>query len=446
VWEAFNGATWTRCDIESDGTGGLNKPGDVVLHLPPSHTAAVTAGERAGWIRCRAVPPLGDLPFYSASPIVRAAEAFVVGATVEAVHAETIRDEILGLSEGVPGQRFTVTHAPVVSGGPPVVLEVAAGHGWETWNMVDSFARTGPDDRVFRLDGSAGEVELGPAVRAADGSLEQFGAIPPKGAPLRIPSYRHGGGPEGNVARKAIKVMRTTVPLVERVDNRRTAFGGVAGETVEEAKIRGPIALRTRDRAVTTEDYEQLTRQAAPDIARVRCVAAGPGGSAGSVRVLLVPACPVDESGRLRFEELQPPDDVLTRVTRHLDERRVAGTRLLVSPPFYQGVTVMAHITARLHAPLDALESAALNALHRYVNPLVGGPDGAGWPFGRSVQAGEIFSVLQNLPGTDMVEEVLLFAGDPLTGELGDPVQRIDLDQHSMVFSFGHQVNVTKGR
>ena len=41
--------------------------------------------------------------------------------------------------------------------------------------------------------------------------------------------------------------------------------------------------------------------------------------------------------------------------------------------------------------------------------------------------AGEVYSVLQSLPGTELVDEVLLFAADPVTGKRGEPVQRIDI-------------------
>ncbi|MGW0949675.1 hypothetical protein ACWD4O_45090 [Streptomyces sp. NPDC002623] len=64
------------------------------------------------------------------SPTIREAEAFTIGATVEAVHAETVTDEVLGLSEGVPGQSFHVSRPPVVPGdeaGDGLVVE--AGHG-----------------------------------------------------------------------------------------------------------------------------------------------------------------------------------------------------------------------------------------------------------------------------------------------------------------------------
>lgn len=444
-WEAWNGSDWVRCELDEDGTGGLNRPGDVILHVPGTHTASVVGGLRAGWLRCVVVPPTEGFPFYSASPTVRTARAFTVGGTVPALHAETVRDEVIGLSEGVPGQVFPLGRTPVVGGGPPFVVQVAGGSGWQEWLEVASFADYGPGDHVVRLDRTIGQVQFPPAVRQQDGTLRYHGGVPPKGAPLRVPSYRSGGGTRGNVAAGALSVLRTTVPFVDRVTNRHPALGGVAGETMEQAKIRGPLALRTRDRAVTAEDYEQLARQAAPEIARVHCVAAGEGADTGGVRLLVVPYAAPDAHGQRRFEDLVPSDDALQRITAHLDERRVIGSRLVVEPPFYQGITVVARLSARPRTSAASLSAAALAALFSYFDPLTGGPDGLGWPFGRPVQAGEVYAVLQRLGGTDLVEDVKLFAADPVTSQRGEPTQRIELDAHALVFSFDHKIRVTQG-
>lgn len=441
VWEAWDGRTWAPCDVDSDGTGGLNRPGDVVLHVPATHTASVLADRRAGWLRCRVVPPDEGYSAYSASPTVREASAFTIGGTVAAEHAETVIDEVLGLSEGVHGQVFELEHRPVVAG-PPLAVEVAAGSGWQTWTEVESFAGHDEHDRVLVVDRAVGEVHFAPAVREPDGTLRAYGAVPPKGAPLRVPRYRTGGGPGGNVAAGTLQVLRGSVPFVDRVSNRRAAGGGVAAETVDEAKERGPLALRVRDRAVTAEDYEELARAATTGVARVRCVPAGQGADAGGVRVLVVPTAVADETGALRFEDLVPEPDLLAAIATHLDDRRPVGVRVSVEPPYYQGVTVVSRIVPRPRTSVPVLQAAAVRALNTYFDPLTGGPDGDGWPFGRPVQAGEVYAVLQRLPGTELVEEVKLFAADPLTGRRGDPLQRIDLDRHALVFSFRHQVRV----
>lgn len=444
VWEAFDGTDWVACEVDSDGTGGLNRPGDVILHVPASHVASVIGKTRAGWLRCRVVPAVDTRPFYSASPTITSASGFTVGATVGAVHAETVYDEVLGLSEGVSGQEFTLAHGPVVAG-DPFEIEVGSGAGWDTWIEVDSFAGCDADAHAVLLDRSTGTVRFGPAVREPDGTLRRYGAVPPKGAPMRVRAYRTGGGPSGNVAAGTVSVLRTTVPLIDRVQNRRAAIGGVAAETIEEAKVRGPLALRTRDRAVTPEDYEQLARHAAPGIARVRAVPAQTPEEAGGVRVLVVPSASVDLDGQLRFEDLLPPPDMLEAVSGYLDERRTIGARVLVEPPFYQGVTVVAKLLARPRASSDELAREARVALNRYFDPLTGGPDGGGWPFGRPVQAGEVYAVLQRLPGTELVDEVKLFGADPITGKRGEATQRIELDRNAIAFSYQHQIRVQRG-
>jgi predicted phage baseplate assembly protein len=215
----------------------------------------------------------------------------------------------------------------------------------------------------------------------------------------------------------------------------------VDGEAVRDAAVRGPLQLRTRDRAVTAEDYEQLAREAAPHAARVRCVPAD--GSAAGIRVLVVPAA-AEVGGQLRFADLSPPEDLLAMVAAHLDERRCLGARVVVEPPYYQGVTVVAQVRALPRVAPEAVQARAMVALDGHLHPMRGGPDGAGWPFGRPVQAGEVFAVLQRVPGVDLVEEVRLFGADPITGQRGDPVQRIDLPAHALVFSYGHQVRVVQ--
>ncbi|MFJ2112272.1 putative baseplate assembly protein [Streptomyces sp. NPDC087850] len=443
VWEAWTEDGWAVCEVDRDTTGGLNRPGEVVLHVPGGHTLSRTGRREAGWLRCRVTEPERGQPFYTASPTVRSAEAFTIGGTTSAIHAETVRDEALGESTGLPGQRLRLAHAPVVGDVPPLHLQVAERDGWTDWTTVGHFAASGPGDRHLTLDAATGEIAFGPAVREADGTLRQYGAVPPKGAVIRARRYRTGGGRRGNVARGAVQVLRDSVPYVAEVVNREAAIGGVDGESVEEAKVRAPIALGAQDRAVTLRDYEELARRAAPETARITCIAAEPDEhGAHAVRVLVVPQAVPDRGGRLRFEQLVPGDALLARITQYLDERRLIGTRLAVGPPYYQGVTVVATLHAFRGVDTDRVRREAHDALYRHLDPLTGGTHGTGWPFGRPVQAGEVFAVLQRVPGVELVDEVLLHPADPLSGKRGDPTERIDLAPPALVFSFDHRVRV----
>jgi predicted phage baseplate assembly protein len=442
AWEAWDGNGWAPCEVDRDTTGAFNKAGDLVLHVPGSHTMSVLARQRAGWLRCRLTEPEPRQPFYQKSPRLHAVAASTIGGTVHAVHAEVVHDEVIGVSEGVPGQRFQLGRRPVVVADGALIAEVASEDGWQPWKEVTSFAESGPADRHVMLDRVAGEVVFGPAVRQPEGGLRYYGAVPAKAAAIRVPEYRAGGGRRGNVAREVLQVQRDPIPFVSNVVNRRPAGGGVDGESVRDASVRGPLLLRTRDRAVTVEDYEQLTREAAPEAARVRCIPVvdGDGRESAAIRVLVVPAVP--DTGELDFATLQLDPAMRTRIEQYLDERRCVGALISVEPPFYQGVTVVAQLRARARTSPGTLGARASQALYDYFNPLTGGPDGTGWPFGRPVQSGEVFAVLQRLPGVELVEDVRLFSANPITRARGNQVDRLDLPANALAFSFGHQVRV----
>lgn len=445
AWEAWTENGWVACEVDSDDTGGLNKPGDVILHVPGGHHASVIARQRAGWLRCRLIQAEPEQPTYSASPQVLSVAAFTVGGTAPTVHAELVTGEIIGRSDGTAAQRFNLQQRPVLPSEMPATLTAVQGDHTQVWTEVPHFASSGPNDRHFRIDRYAGEIQFGPAVRSADNDLVHYGAVPPAGWVLRLDAYRTGGGQTGNVGRGLVRVLKTSVPYVSRVENRIPAIGGAEAESLADAKTRGPLLLRSRGRAVTAEDFEQLARDVAPDAARVHCVADPAEGSAG-VRVLVVPQVASDELGRINRADLDPPDVTLQRITNSLEARRLVGTRLLVQPPDYAWLTAVVSLSCRPLFDPGEVRAEVLRALYRLYHPLVGGPDGTGWPFGRSAQAHEVHAALARIPGVDMAREVgvALFPAEPVTGRRGTATQRIDLDPTELVYSFEHQVKVRR--
>ena len=294
------------------------------------------------------------------------------------------------------------------------MLQVIDDDGVTDWAPVEHFAEADPDEKCFHIDSFAGEVQFGPAVRQGDGTLRQYGAVPPKGAHLRLSVYRTGGGVRGNIATGQVRVLKTSVPYVARVENRTPAVGGARAEDIEDAKLRGPLVLRSRGRAVTAEDYVELTKQVAPEIARVHCL----GVDGGGVRVLVVPFVATDDVGRIRRDDLVPLPESLSRIAGYLDERRLVGTRLVIEPPEYQGVTAVISVRARPRYRPEDVRKEVLTAVYRLFDPLHGGPEGAGWPLGRAVQAHEVNAALARIPGVDMAEEVnvQLFPADASDG------------------------------
>ena len=62
---AFTDDGWVACDVSADGTGGLNRSGSLVVHVPEDHVLSVVAGRSAGWLRARVTEPEEGQPPYS---------------------------------------------------------------------------------------------------------------------------------------------------------------------------------------------------------------------------------------------------------------------------------------------------------------------------------------------------------------------------------------------
>lgn len=439
VWEAMVDDRWRACRIIEDTTLALNREGHITLIVPPGHDALTVGPTSAYWLRCRLVPVEQGQPPLADPPRIDRLEVTALGGIVSAHHAQPTGRESLGRSDGTPGQRFTVRRTPVLPPRPDETVEVVSGGEATTWVLVDDFSGSGPGDRHFTWDRTTGEVAFGPHLRAPDGTLLEHGAVPPLDAEIRTTGYRYGGGSVGNVGARTIAWLKSSLPFIGRVENLDPATGGVDAETVDNAKLRGPVSLRTSQRAVTVADFERLTLEAAPQVARAHCLP--PADDGGAIRVLIVPRLHVAPEN-LRLDDLVLPPDLIAGVSAHLDERRLLTTSVQIRTPSYQGVTVIATLRGASSTGRDALRSHALTALYRYINPLTGGPDGRGWPFGRTLTIGEVFALLSEVDGVVGVEEVTLDLRDLRRGTRREGSQRIQLPPDALFASHQHQVRV----
>ncbi|WP_017936612.1 putative baseplate assembly protein [Nocardioides sp. Iso805N] len=440
AWEVWNGEGWIACTVHQDSTGGLNRAGEIVLLVPVEHAPSTIGNQAAYWLRARLLAPLPGQPTYRASPRVRGLSVEALGGTVLAEHAEQLPGEVIGRSDGTPGQSFIVSRTPVLPRRTGEHVLVRDDDREAVWREVEDFSLAGPDDQVYVWDGGSGIVRFGPRVRYADGTVRQHGAIPRDGARIEVSGYRHGGGVRGNVGARTLTLMRTTVPFVNAVSNLGRAAGGVDAESVAEAKERGPLTLRTGQRAVTVGDFERLTLESSPEVARARCQPAGPGNA--HVQLLVVPQVR-REIGEHHLDDYAISPALMETITAHLDQHRIVGTAIEVGTPYYQGVSVVALVHGDPGRPPALVQQRAVDALDRYLNPLLGGADGTGWPFDADVNAATVTQLLESVEGVERVEEVLLYEFDLRTGRrLGAAKDVIRLDRQSLFLSAAHRVVV----
>jgi len=448
-WEAWCGDTrgWVRCGVQADETGGLNTDGAVVLILPPGMEARVLSRLQLHWLRLRVIQPRPRQPTYSASPRLNTIVATSIGGTVPSTHSTVMANELLGRTTGLPGESFELMHAPILARNDDEYLEVFEPEGqWTRWTEVPDFRDSGPNDLHYSLDGVTGTITFGPTIREPDGVDHAYGRTPKRGSSLRFTRYRQGGGTIGNVGANALTVLKSSIPYVSEVTNRQTAAGGIDPETLDAARFRAPLTIKTQDRAVTAADFEFLAKEADRRVARARCIPVrleGSGSSVppGTVELLIVPLVPPDHPRTI--ESLQPRPELLEAVREYLDDRRLLGTQLVVDGPGYVGVSIEATILVQRHRSSDEVRANVAARIREYLDPLLGGPDGTGWPFGRDLYLSEMQSVVQAVSGVEYTQDVTLYQVDTQSGQSRAAGQKITVADDVLLLSYEHVVTVS---
>lgn len=436
-WQILDGVNLRPVQVVSDDTGALTRSGAVVLALPRSWAAGYPPGADT------ATPPLRWLRLGIASGRYERAPqlATLVLNAIQATAAVTVRDELLEPVDA-HGRVYQVQRVPIV----PQSLVLAVDEGAELtsalgnasatesilasatiWREVEELGQYGPEDRVFVLDPALGLVYTGDGVHGA--------AVPPGVANVIARVYRTGGGAHGAVAKDAITQLIGSAPFVTAVTNPQRASGGDDIEPRAAAILRGPEEIRARGRAVTFADYE-LTALATPfaNVRRAHALAGHPAYpgtfTTGVVGILVVPS-ERDDGPPL------PAGEQLAKVARHLTSAVApAGVEVVAAVPEYHSVAVSARVLLAKGVDVGPTIERALAALNTYFDPLAGGDDGRGWPFGGALVHVAIARRLLAVDGVIAIPELDLI----VDGEFVDDCSNVAIPAHSLVWPGAHQI------
>jgi hypothetical protein len=195
---------------------------------------------------------------------------------------------------------------------------------------------------------------------------------------------------------------------------------------------------------VTAQDYEFLATGASPRVARAVRVQDGEPG----VTLAILPN--VDPANRkLTADELTPDPDLLELIARYVDARKPAGSAVRLRPVRFRAVSIVANLEVSPRADADRIEQRVTDALYGYLNPLTGGTAnelGAGWPFGRPLNQGELYGILHTMAGVESVRILRLYEVDLHTGKRATkPAGRqITLAPDELIASGEHIVRVAR--
>ncbi|MGE0853113.1 MAG: hypothetical protein AB7O44_26465 [Hyphomicrobiaceae bacterium] len=288
-----------------------------------------------------------------------------------------------------------------------IALWLTGRDGTQRWRVAPETGTAGPADLRFTLDRLRGRLSFG------DGYA---GRVPAPATVFRL-LYRVGGGEEGNLpAGREWEVVSmpagSAAALPEiTLSNPVPAAGGRPAERLEEARNRVAGSLSRSERVVNAADIRDLV-QDMPGLGPHRAHVA-PGfdpafpclTTPDAITVFVVPQAGRKDEDALAANPTPRPDPgAMTLFRERLERARLIGTRISVLPPQYRAVALRLTVRTDLLSTAPAARVLQV-ALARFLDPVVGGPEENGWPFGHMLRPSELVRRAQSAAGDELFVE-----------------------------------------
>lgn len=341
---------------------------------------------------------------------IPSAETLASGATSDVtvyegiiVNPETLTDAATGLSS----QRYTLSNAGVV----PTSVSIRVyenGVDATTYNEIRTIGAANPGERVYSVSQNADgytEILFG---------TDSLGFPPPANSRVEA-TYAYSSGSDGNLPANVFTGFKNNTPAGVSVSGSSALVGGVNDESMETMRNNIASTSTTGGRAVTANDFVNLTLQI-PNIGKAFVSYQAGGASAnGSVTVYAHPdrsddyvSTPYDPSVASASAQALTATETAD-ISSYLQDRALLGVDVICSDTIpWDGVDITVDLflddrTVISYAVSEA--EAALDELFKFENV----------DFGKSVPLGSIYKAILDIDGVDYAT-VSLFNIYPSTG------------------------------
>jgi len=301
-----------------------------------------------------------------AVPVLLNATSMVVPCTQELI----IVNQLLGISTSTINQIYSL-------GDNYTNETIDLTVGGVVWTLKSTLGRSEPEDKHFVVDISADKIAY---IKFGD---DINGAIPQPGLDI-IGNYSTTSGILGNVGINTINSSSYDFTLHGIIDKNITnILGAVAGsnyEDIEKIRRSAPLSIRTLDRAVTKQDYIDITKLA-PGVEKANLKHT----CGKAIEIYIVP-----NGGGIASQSL------LNTTKDFVDLRKMVTTFISVLPTGQSDIYIDMNVKAKFRASLTQTDvdiRAALTNLYSYANSDVNKP----------IRTSDLIALVDNLSRVDYI-------------------------------------------
>jgi hypothetical protein len=255
--------------------------------------------------------------------------------------SDTTYGQQIGVSNQDPNMSFDLPNTPVVDGSISVYVQY--GTIYSKWTQVQHLLDYGPNDLVYTVKSDSNNVV---SINFGDGVS---GAIPVNSSVIRA-MYLVGGGALGNISANIIDSIvyipsftssqTSSLNSAITVANGTSALGGAEPESNDEIRVQAPLVLRSSNRAVTLEDYKNLSLSVT-GIGKANAYSS----TWTSVTVYIAPSRDVNDTdiqpGLTDTGAVSPEyTELAASLTDYLSNKLLIGSSVTIQPPTYSDLII----------------------------------------------------------------------------------------------------------
>ncbi len=403
-----------------DNTENMSAAG-TVLFMPPSDMAPVAVeGITRYWVRLVDANSVHDDPNLH-HPLIRD----IYLNAVEIRNIETLPEESFYLQTPVPDMSFQLAAQSVLDAevfvneadrlSQPMMQQLLRERPGDVraeydhlgritrffvrWSEVDSFDRSKPGDRHYRIDRLRSRIEFGDGVHVRIPTCRTDVAFTVRA--------RRCNGSSGNLPRGAVNALRGRSLYVSSVYNPIETYAGSDMETPENAQKRGCNLFCSRGRLVSQTDFVREVESFSSAIQQVRCMAGVDiDGNENPPLVTIAVMMRDYADGAYSFHSIRGP---LRRRLLSQCEATLSPDCLVLSEPVYVSISLSVWAEADDPQLAFSLQNLIQEELDRFLSPI--GRDGrGGWRIGTLPTYTQLDMLLRTLRGAGRVSRFLATA------------------------------------